>query len=331
MGAGPCVVIGSNCFTGSHLVDALLEDSGRLVVGISRSPEKSALYLPYKARGRRNFEFYQLDIVRQTDALHSLLDELQPAYVINVAALSEVALSHVHPAEYFEVNTLAVVRLCNFLRTKPYLQRYVHISSAEIYGSCDHPVQESDPVGPSTPYAVSKAAADLYLQTLSKNFRFPVVTVRSTNVYGKHQQLFKIIPRTVINIRQGRKVPLHGGGQAVKSFVHIRDVVRGALAAMHRGAPGSVYHFSDPSDRTIADVVRRIAELMGCRFEDVAEPTEERLGQDARYLLDCTKARRELGWAPAVPFDDGLGEVIEWIEASWDQVAQEPLVYVHTV
>jgi dTDP-glucose 4,6-dehydratase len=117
----------------------------------------------------------------------------------------------------------------------------------------------------------------------------------------------------------------------MKSFVHIRDVVRGGLRAMRQGAPGSVYHFSVPSEQTIADVVRITAELMGQRFDDVAEPIEERLGQDARYVLDCTKAREELGWSPQVRFQDGVAETVEWIEDHWAAVQQEPHVYVHTV
>lgn len=323
------VVIGSNCFTGSHLVEALLGDPANVVVGISRSPEPETLFLPYTSRGSGRFERYQLDVVRQFAALTSLLDELQPSHLINVAALSEVALSHTSPVEYFETNTLAVVRLCHFLRTRPYLRRYVQISSAEVYGSCDRPVVESAPVRPSTPYAASKAAADLYVATLVRNFGFPALIVRSTNVYGKHQQLFKIIPRAIISVLQGKKVQLHGGGRAIKAFVHVRDVVRGALAAIREGTPGSVYHFSTDDDRTIAEVVRRVAELMGRRFETIAEPVEERLGQDARYWLDCTKAQRELGWSPQIPFDDGLREAIAWIEQHWDAIVREPLEYIH--
>lgn len=325
------VVIGSNCFTGSHFVDALLDDPQQVVIGLSRSAEKGAFFLPYRARAPERFQFFQLDLVRQPEAVQVLLDEQQPATVINVAALSEVALSNVSPVEYFELNTVAMVRLGNFLRTRRYLKRYVHISSAEVYGSCEHPVAETHPVHPSTPYAVSKAAADLYISTLVNNFGFPAVTIRSTNVYGKHQQLFKIIPRTILAIKQGKKVQLHGGGRAIKSFVHIRDVVRGALAAARIGAPGSLYHFSTPDDATIAQIVRRIAELMGRSFEEVAEPVEERLGQDARYWLDCTKARRELGWTPRISFDEGLRETIDWLERSWDEAVREPRAYVHVV
>lgn len=322
------VVIGSNCFTGSHIVDALLDAPGNRVIGVSRSPEYKDFFLPYKQRQTNNFRFHQIDLVRRFDELVKLLDEVKPQVVINVAALSEVALSNERPEEYFETNTLGVVKLCNYLRRCSYLERYVHISSAEIFGACEKPVPEEMLFNPSTPYAVSKAAADMYLNTLIKNYEFPATLIRSTNVYGKHQQLYKIIPRTVISLKLGKTIELHGGGKAVKSFIHIRDVVRGVMLALERGKPGS-YHFTVASDQTVADIVRQICTWMGYDFEKATRIVGERLGQDARYWLDCSKARRELGWVPQVPFEQGVREVIEWIEGNWAAIQQEPLVYIH--
>lgn len=322
------VVIGSNCFTGSHIVDALLDDRDNQVVGVSRSPEHKGFFLPYKQRPTTEFRFHQIDIVRRFDELTRLLDEVKPLVVINVAALSQVALSHERPAEYFETNTLAAVRLCNYLRTCSYLERYVHVSSAEIFGSCMKPVKEDAPFRPSTPYAVSKAAADMYLNTLLQNFNFPVTITRSTNVYGKHQQLYKIIPRTVIYLKLGKTIELHGGGKAMKSFIHIRDVVRGVMLAIERGKPGT-YHFTVASDQTVTDVVCQICRWMGYDFESATRVVGERLGQDPRYWLDCSKAKQELGWAARVPFEQGVREVLEWIESNWAAIQQESLVYIH--
>ena len=114
------VVIGSNCFTGSHIVDALLNDPDNQVIGVSRSAEYKDFFLPYKQRSATNFRFHQIDIVRRFDELIRLLDEVKPPFVINVAALSEVALSNKRPIEYFETNTLAVVKLSNHLRSCSY-------------------------------------------------------------------------------------------------------------------------------------------------------------------------------------------------------------------
>jgi dTDP-glucose 4,6-dehydratase len=323
-----CVVIGSNCFTGSHLVDGLLEEGEYSVIGVSRSLEAKSFYLPYKRREAADFHFCRLDLVREFPRLIGLLKEVRPKVVINVAALSEVALSNERPIEYFETNTLGVVRLCDFLRTCSFLKRYVHISSAEVYGPCDHAVAEDAPFHPSTPYAVSKAAADLYLKTLIDLFGFPATLIRSTNVYGKHQQLYKIIPRTAIFLKQGKPIELHGGGGAVKSFVHIRDVVGGTLAALRRGGPGT-YHFSVSAPQTVAEIVRQVCELMGHDFERATRRVPERLGQDSRYWLDCTKAERELKWTPRIPFAEGVKEVVRWIESNWSEIQREPLTYVH--
>lgn len=322
------LVIGSNCFTGSHIVDALLARDECRVIGVSRSPEYASMFLPYKQWDTRSFQFRQLDIVRDFDALSTLLDEARPAVVINVAALGEVAASHGHPVEYFETNMVGVVRLCHFLRTRSYLKRYVHFSSAAIFGACEAPVGEEARFYPCTPYAVSKAAADMYINMLVRDFGFPATLIRPTAIYGKYQQLYKLIPRTIIYLRLGRLIKLHGGGRTIESFVHIRDVVDGLLLALEHGRPGA-YHFSVESADTVADVVRHICQRLGYDFERFTREVDARPGQGGRYWLDCTKARRELGWAPRVPFDDGVREVVEWIEQNWATIQHAPLEYVH--
>ncbi|MBI4604727.1 MAG: GDP-mannose 4,6-dehydratase [Planctomycetes bacterium] len=318
------VVIGSNCFTGSHIVDALLDDPENRVIGVSRSPESKALFLPYRRRAAEKFHFRRVDIVRDFPALEAMLEESRPRAVIHVAALSEVALSNEHPVPYFETNTVAVARLCDYLRRVPWLERYVHISSAEILGSCARPATEEDLFNPTTPYAVSKAAADMFLATLQRSFGFPATLIRSTNVYGRHQQLYKIVPRTAIYLRKGIPIELHGGGVAVKSFIHVRDVVRGLLLALERGRPGT-YHFSVPSERTIAEIVHGICRKMGFDPARATRPVGERLGQDARYTLDCSKARHELGWEPRIGFEEGVEEVVRWIDENWAAIEVEPL------
>ncbi|WP_341733002.1 GDP-mannose 4,6-dehydratase [Microcoleus sp. EPA2] len=322
------VVIGSNCFTGCHIVDALLDDPDNKVIGVSRSPEYKDFFLPYKQRKNPDFTFHQINSVREFDLLIELLDATKPEVVINVAALSEVGLSNYSPVEYFDINTTAVVKLCDQLRSRDYLKSYVHISSAEIFGSCADKVTEETLFNPSTPYAVSKAAADMYLNTISKNFGFPAIIIRSTNVYGRHQQLFKIIPRTAIYLKMGKTIELHGGGTSVKSFIHVRDVVQGLLLALKQGNPGT-YHFTVPSDRTIADIVGQVCAGMGYDFEKCVQVVGERLGQDSQYLLDCSRAERELCWQPQVSFEQGVQEVIEWVESNWSAIEQEPLVYIH--
>lgn len=324
------LVLGSNSFAGSHLVRSLLDDgTSRRVVGISRSPEKHAMFLPYRGHEQGRFTFHQVDMVAEGARLVQILDEVRPGCIVNFAALNEVAPSNDHPHDYFLTNCVALARMCDALRRRDYLKAYVHISSPEVYGSCPHALEESAPMDPSTPYAASKGGADLLLRALWKTFGFPAMFIRSTNYYGRGQQLHKLIPRTVIRIKQGSRLDLHGGGRAVKTWIHVRDVARGIMACMGRGVPGHVYHLADEHSIEVAGVVRRICGLMGRSFEDCTRVVDERPGQDARYVLDYSRAERDLGWTPREPFDEGLREVVDWIEENWEAVGRQSHEYRH--
>lgn len=324
------VVLGANSFSGQDFVDLLLDDPAHEVIGVSRSPERSGLFLRYRERADlARYRYHQLDLNADMPALLELLDTERPDAIVNFAAQSEVAPSWDHPEQWFATNTVALARLVNHLRRQDYLQRYLHVSSPEVYGTCVGSVYEDAPLNPSTPYAASKAAADLLLETYRRQFGFPLVTVRATNVYGARQQLFKIIPRSVIYMKLGRVIPLHGGGAAVKSYIHIRDVSRGELAILQRGEVGRIYHLSPDQGIAVRDVVRLLCERLGLDFATATETVAERPGQDAAYVIESTRARAELGWAPRIPMAEGLAEVVSWVEANWEAIQQQPLEYQH--
>ena len=324
------LVLGANAFSGQDFVDLLLEDPANRVIGVSRSPERSSLFLRYRTRENLDaYRYHQLDMNRQMPEILELLDQEQPQWIVNFAAQSEVAPSWEHPEHWFQTNTVALSRFINHLRRRDYVQRYLHVSSPEVYGTCEGRVIEDAPFHPSTPYAASKAAADLLLSTFRSQFDFPLLTVRATNVYGSRQQLFKIIPRSAIYIRQGRKIPLHGGGVAVKSYIHVRDISRGELAILEKGTPGEIYHLSPDEGIAVRRVVETIAERFGKTLDDVADIVDERPGQDAAYVIDSTRARQQLGWAPQIGFTEGIDDVVRWIEEYWQEVLQQPLDYQH--
>ncbi len=324
------IVFGSNAFSGQDFVDLLLDDPDRKVIGISRSPEAPDFLLKYKTHANRdNFRFYQLDMNTDMDKILSLLDTERPDAIVNFAAQSEVAPSWDHPEQWFMTNTVSLAKLVNHLRKQDYLKRYVHISSPEAYGSCVGTVTEETPDNPSTPYAASKSAADMLLETYRRQFDFPLITIRATNVYGARQQLFKIICRAVIYMKLGRKIQLHGGGKAVKSYIHIRDVSKGELAALEQGRIGERYHLAPQSGVAICDLVRTLSDLMGLKFNDVTEIVGERPGQDAAYIISAAKAKQELGWQPEISIDEGLSEVIDWVEDNWQAIADHPHEYEH--
>ena len=266
---------------------------------------------------------------KQIPALTEELDDFEPQYIVNFAAQSEVAPSWANPLHWYQTNVLAMTELAHCLKDKKYLERYVHISSPEVYGTCEGRICENAPYHPSTPYAASKAAGDLSLLTYHKNFSFPLVTVRATNVYGARQQLFKIMPRSVLYLKEGRTIELHGGGKAVKSYIHIRDVSRGELAIMEKGRLGEIYHLSPDQGYAVRDVVKEICDLLQCDFALSTRMVEERLGQDAAYVIDSSKARQEFGWAPEISLIQGLEGLISWVNDNFSLLQEHPLEYQH--
>ena len=324
------VVLGANSFSGQDFVDLLLDDPTRRVIGVSRSPERSALFLRYRSRADLSrYRYVQADMNHHMDSLLALLDKERPEAIVNFAAQSEVAPSWEHPEQWFATNAVALARLVNHLRRRDYLKRYLHVSSPEVYGSREDRADESAALNPSTPYAASKAAADLLLSVYHKQFGFPLMTVRPTNVYGARQQLFKIIPRTAIRLKLGREVELHGGGQAIKSYIHVRDVSRGELAILDKGRFGAMYHLAPDSGTAVKDIVRLMCQRMGKDFDASVRAVAERPGQDKAYVLSSSKTRSELGWKPEIGLDEGLAEVIDWVQTNWEGISRSPFDYEH--
>jgi len=214
------VVIGSNSFSGASFSKSALV-GGAEVIGMSRSAEPHMAFLPYKW-GRiksENFSFYQYDLNKNLDSMMDVINKERPQYIVNFAAQSMVAQSWDNPDHWFMTNVVSSVRLHDRLRNCDFLDKYIHITTPEVYGSTEGFIKEDTAFNPSTPYAVSRAAADMSLKSFFDAYHFPVVFTRAANVYGPGQQLYRIIPRTILYIRLGKKLNLHGGGVSSRLYV----------------------------------------------------------------------------------------------------------------
>ena len=331
IGKEKIIVLGSNSFSGASFVDYVLNDNPQAVVtAISRSNEYDDVFLPYKNNNSGRVNFHRLDLNIHLDEIIDIIKNIRPDYIVNFSAQGMVGQSWEAPEQWFRTNCLALMSLANVLKEEKYLKRFVQISSPEVYGSCQGIIKEDAPLSPSTPYAASKAAGDLSLLPFFKNFDFPLIYTRATNVYGPHQALYRIIPQSIVAIKKGDRIPLHGGGIAVKSYIHIRDVCAATLAIARKGKNGEIYHISpDNGGISIKEVVRLICEKLGKDFDSCVEIMSERLGQDAFYIIDSAKIRNEFNWKPEVGFEQGLNEVILWVEENFDELQKFPREYIH--
>ena len=238
------LVIGSNSFSGSHFVAEALR-AGHPVWGVSRSKEPHPVFMPYRwptkgeeqaPASKENFQFQTIDLNNQLNELLELIDRIQPELVVNFAAQGMVAESWQNPEHWYRTNVVSQVGLHDALRQKPFLQKYVHVTTPEVYGSTDGGwIKEHNNFAPSTPYAVSRAACDMHLHSFHQAYGFPVVFTRAANVYGPGQQLYRIIPRTLLSGLTSKPMQLHGGGQSIRAFIHIKDVVRATLQLAKEG------------------------------------------------------------------------------------------------
>tara|TARA_B100002051_G_scaffold221936_1_gene216057 strand:- start:236 stop:1258 length:1023 start_codon:yes stop_codon:yes gene_type:complete len=332
------LVIGSNSFSGSHFVAEAL-GAGHPVWGVSRSAEPHPVFLPYRwpqAVSRaalataENFHFQAIDLNSQLNTLLELIDRVQPELVVNFAAQGMVAESWLNPTHWYRTNVVAQVALHDALRQKPFLQKYVHVTTPEVYGSTDGGwIKEHNNFAPSTPYAVSRAACDLHLHSFQQAYGFPVVFTRAANVYGPGQQLYRIIPRTLLSARTGKPMQLHGGGHSVRAFIHIKDVVRATLQLAIEGVPGSTWHLSTQESFSIKELVEQICNLAGASYRELVQSSEERLGKDQSYLLESSAMRQVHGWSDQISLEKGLQETLAWVDANLPTLKTLPWSYQH--
>ena len=322
------VVLGSNSFSGSHYAAHLLR-SGYRVLGISRSEEPADVFLPYRWEKLSGFCFRRLDLNEHLNEIAAVIEAEKPAYIVNFASQGMVAESWKRPADWFRTNTLSQVRLHELLRHCSFLKKYVHVSTPEVYGTTTERFRETDVYRPTTPYAVSRAATDMSLTSFFKAYTFPVVFTRAANVYGPGQQLYRLIPRTVMAALGGAKMRLDNGGVSHRSFIHIRDVVAATRLIMEHGRMGEAYHISTDRLSSIREVAELAARACGVDLDEISEIGPARLAQDATYDLDSSKVCTELGWRAEIELGRGIAETVAWAKENLDILRRLPLEYIH--
>ena len=327
------LVIGSNSFSGSNFVLHALEE-GYEVLGVSRSQNLNKIFLPFKwdnsKKFSENFKFIQIDLNKDIDRLINIIDEETPSYIFNFAAQGMVAESWLNPIHWYQTNLLSQVSLHDQLRKRKFIKKYIHVTTPEVYGSTDNNwLDENTLFAPSTPYAVSRAACDLHLKSFFKAYDFPVVFTRSANVYGPGQQLFRIIPRTIISCKTKLPMQLHGGGTSVRSFIHIKDVVSATLTLGLEAENGTTWHLSTNYSLSIKELVSEICHITNTNFEEIVQISSDRLGKDQTYLLNSNAIRERFGWKDSINLKEGLFDTITWIEKNIEVIKMLSWEYQH--
>ncbi len=262
------------------------------------------------------------DVTRALEGCHA---------VVHFAAESHVDRSINDSGPFISTNVIGTQILLDACRDAGGVERFVQIGTDEVYGSLplDRPdlrFTETSPLCPRSPYAASKAAADLLALAYHETYGLPITVTRCSNNFGPYQYPEKVIPLFVTNLFDGRKVPLYGDGLNVRDWIHVIDHCEALLRVLDDGRPGEIYNSGGDNERSNLELTRTIVELLGCD-EDMIQPVADRPGHDRRYAIDASKIAGELGWAPRrSTWPDALAETIAWYranEAWWRPLAAD--------
>ena len=312
------LVTGGAGFIGSNYVRRLLDGtlSGvESVVVLDKLTYAGNLENLATVQSDSRFSFVQGDICDR-DLLKSILPNVDA--VVNFAAESHVDNSINNSDEFVRTNILGVQILLEEIRRIPGI-RFLQVSTDEVYGSISEGSWiESEPLLPNSPYAATKAAAEMLVRAFHRTFGVDTVVTRCSNNYGPFHYPEKLIPLFITNLIEGKKVPVYGQGLNVRDWLHVDDHGRGIHLALTKGKAGEIYNIGGGRELPNIEITTTILELMG-RDDSAIEYVEDRLGHDLRYSVDWAKAERELGYRPQIDFESGLVAVIDWYQSnqSW--------------
>jgi len=304
------LVTGAAGFIGSNFVHWWLERRpGDHVV---------ALDLLTYAGDRRNLEGLDVPFVEgdigDLELCGRVLAEERVEIIVNFAAESHNSLAVVDPTRFFRTNVLGTQALLEASRQAE-VQRFHHVSTCEVYGdlALDDPnaFTEESPYRPRTPYNASKAGGDHAVRAYHETFGLPVTITNCSNNYGPRQFPEKVIPLFTTNALDDRELPLYASTQNRREWLHVDDHCRAIELVLERGRVGETYNVGSGVERSVEEIADLVLELTG-KPQSLKTIVPDRPGHDRRYLLDASKLRRELGWEPEVPFEDGLRATVEW-------------------
>lgn len=321
------VLLGGGGVFAIHLAKFLLErrDVSK-VICVGRNAPAAPPFTLDVGKGDPRYSYEQIHIVFEQDRLFELFDRERPDIIVNFAALA-YATSWDKSFRYYETNLVALAKMCEEVAKRDYLKRLVQIGTSELYGSVKKPAAEDAPLRPTSPYAVSKMAGDLHLETLWAVRKFPVNVVRPSNAYGPGQLLYRILPRAVYCALTGRKLPVQGGGAARKSYIHARDLAHAIWLVAEQAPLGRTYNVGPEVPSTIRHLVELVAQETGVPFERLVEMVPARQGEDAQYWLDSTRIKTELGWRETISLEAGIRDMVAWGRKYIDQLP-EPVDFV---
>ena len=305
------IVTGGAGFIGSNFVRHILNKyPDYSVLNLDKLTYSGSLENLTDVQGNPRHEFFRLDICDRRK-IQDIFSQGVDA-VVHFAAESHVDRSILDGSRFVKTNVLGTQCLLEAARQAG-IKRFLLVSTDEVYGSARHDekFREDTPLAPNSPYAASKASADLIARTHFRTYKFPVMITRCSNNYGPYQFPEKFIPLAISRALNDQTIPLYGDGLQIRDWIHVSDHCAAIDAVLHQGHEGEVYNIGGGNERPNLEIARLILGALG-KPESLITFVQDRPGHDRRYAVDFGKVQKELGWIPQVRFEDGLAETVAW-------------------
>ena len=257
-----------------------------------------------------NYHFIKGDI-NDYKRLKQKIESLGIDTIINFAAESHVDNSIKNSDEFVTTNINGTHTLLKLMHELP-IKKYIQISTDEVYGTLtedDEPFTEDTPLAPNSPYAASKASADMLCRSFYETYKYPIIITRCSNNYGPNQYPEKLIPLMIQKLKNDEKLPVYGDGKNVRDWIHVQDHCEAIDEVLHNGRDGEVYNIGGECEKRNLHIIEFLLTNLKKSY-DLIEFVEDRKGHDWRYAMDISKIKKELGWEPKVDMRKGLEELI---------------------
>ena len=245
--------------------------------------------------------------------LKQIFDEYKPSKIFHFAAESHVDNSIKDVMPFIEANVIGTVNLLQ-LSNDYGVEMFHHISTDEVYGSLSYDASsftEKTPYDPKNPYSASKAASDHFVMAFNNTYGLPVKITNCSNNYGPRQNIEKLIPKTITNILQGKKIPVYGKGENIRDWIYVEDHCEAIYEVFNHGKVGEKYNIGGECEVKNIDLIKTLIDLLGAS-DNLIEYVKDRPGHDLRYSIDNAKIKTEMGWNPKYNLEEGLKKTIEW-------------------
>lgn len=255
-------------------------------------------------------KFYKADICDKR-LIESIFNKEKPDIILNFAAATHVDRSIQDASPFIETNVKGTQVLLDISR-KHNIQKFIQLSTDETYGEIRKgKFTENSPLKPNSPYAASKAAADLLIRSYIRTYGFPAVIIRPCNNYGPWQYPEKLIPLAILKVLKNEKIPVYADGKNVREWLYVEDCAEGILEILKKGRLGQIYNLGSNEERQNIKVVKMILDLLDVS-QNMIQFVKDRPGHDIRYSLDSNKVFNEIGWRPKIKFPRGIKLTVDW-------------------